>query len=242
MLYKKGPIPLYFQIYLRIKQEITTGDRPPGSPIPTLKELVEQTGISQGMIRKAFELLEMEGLIFKKPRTGTFVRESTKQVLWVPASSLMEIRERLLFDKVIHLSDGWEDAPNRVIDIFKTQDNVLKDGCIFKSHFLLISKEDDRRRNLSNLFVPLWRYNEVSLEGLRESPLKTVVNDRKIIKIRQIIRPWFCDSIASEHLKLPEGTPIFHRTLISFLADGRLLGVLEQLPTVYALERDIDIM
>jgi GntR family transcriptional regulator len=241
MRYIKGPIPLYFQLYLKLKQEITMGDRLPGSRIPSIQELNQESGISHGMVRKALDLLEMEGLIVKKARIGTIVQDSPRRVLWIPTSSLQDIRDRFFVENVLPISADWVDTPNRVLAVLTNRENVLKNNRIYKLHFLLVSKEDDRRRNLSDLFLPAWRYDEVSPDDLRREPIITVSNNLNIVKMRQIVRPWFCDSYASQHLLIPEGTPIFHRTLIPYLADGRPLAVFEQLATVYAFERDIDI-
>lgn len=241
MPYTKGPIPLYFQFYLKLKRKIITGDLTPGAAIPTLQDLVEQTGISHGMIRKALELLENEGLIARKPRIGTVVRESGKQILWVPSSSLTVIRQQLLVETSQFISAEWVEPPNRAMKFFVGQEDVLRDGRIYKLHFLLIWKEDSRRRNLSTLFVPYWRYKQLKLADLKKKPLRTVVNNQNIVKIKQIIQPWFCDSYASDHIKMPEGTPIFHRTLVPYLKGETAFAVLEQLTTVSALERDIDI-
>jgi GntR family transcriptional regulator len=226
---------------LQLKQEITIGDRPPGSTLPSIDELNKQTDISHGMIRKAMGMLEEEGLVFRKTRVGTIVKESPNRILWVPSSSIKEIRDRMMSDKVVPLSAGWVDVPNHVYIVFQNHESAFKKKQIYQLHFLLIAKEDERRRNLTTLFVPAWRYKEVEKTKMHKLPINTVVNDLNLVKIKQIIRPWFCDSEASKHLAIPEGTPIFHRTLIAFLADGRPLGMLEQMATVYALERDIDI-
>lgn len=241
MIYSRGNIPLYFQLYLQLKQEIMIGDRPPGSGIPSIDELNRQTDISHGMIRKAMGMLEKDGLISRKTRVGTIVKESPNRTLWVPSSSINEIRDRMIYDKVISLSAGWVDVPNHVNTVFQNLEGVLKKNQIYQLHFLLISKEDERRRNLSTLFVPAWRYKEVSNTNLHKGPINCVVSNLKIVKIKQILRPWFCDIETSRHLEVPQGSPIFHRTLIAYLAEGKPLAMLEQLATVYAFERDINV-
>jgi len=237
--YKKGHIPLYFQFYLQLKQEIVSGDRPPGFPLPTLNELAAQTGISHGMIRRALELLEMEALIQKRPRTGTIVRESAQKALWVPSSSMTEIRERLMRGKIRVLLNGFMDPPNRVMAHFDARETVLRNGRIYLSHFLLISSEDERRKDLVNLFVPHWRYRQVSAEKLRSAPLLTVAADIELTEIRQITRPWFCDHYASGYLQIPDGTPILHRTIIAYLPDEKPLAVLELLTNINAMESSV---
>ena len=240
MPYAKGPFPLYFQFYLNLKRKIITGDLLPGTTIPTLYDLAEQTGISHGMIRKALAMLEKEGLIVRKPRLGTVVRESGKQNLWVPSSSLTIMQQQLLVEKTQFITAEWIEPPNRFMKFFGDQEDVLMDGRIYKLHFLLIWKEDQRRRNLSTIFIPHWRYKQLSLADLKRAPIRTVIDNLNIIKIKQIIHPWICDGYASDYLQLPVGTPIFHRTLIPYLEETAF-AVLEQLTTVSALERDISV-
>jgi DNA-binding GntR family transcriptional regulator len=241
MMFKKGNIPLYFQFYLHLKQEIVSGDRPPGSPISTLNELADQTGISHGMIRKALELLEKEELIVKNPRRGTFVRESNQKALWVPTASLSEIREELIGKKVVSLSGGFIDPPNRVLAHFGHSESILKDGRMYRSHFILISRDDERRKHLAYLFIPFWRYNDVSLKEIKRSPIITVASGSKIKNIKQVTRPWFCDHYSSEHLRIPNGTPILHRTIVPYLSNGETLCVLEMVTNINAMEREITI-
>lgn len=241
MKFSKGHIPLYFQIYLQFKQDIIMGEYPPGSPLPGLYELNASTGVSHGMIRKALELLENEGLIVRKQRLGTFVNKNVDQLMWVPTSSIDQVIERLGNERAFPISEKWVHPPNRIKALFKHEKDAFKEGRIFKSHFLLIEKSDEKRRVLTDLFLPLWRYNQVSPKKLKKTPLKTTMNDLTLVGFKQIIRPWFCSHEASQYLDLPEGTPIFHRTLIAFRSKSKPLGVLEQLTTVYALERYIEI-
>lgn len=239
MIFKKGNIPLYFQFYLMLKQEIIAGDRPPGSAIATLNELAEQTGISHGMIRKALDLLENEGLIVKNPRRGTFVREGGGKAAWVPTTSLSEIREQLLNSHIMPLSDGPVEPPNRVMAHFEGNDDVLDQGRIHRSHFLLRSGTDERRKDLVDLYIPHWRCRDVAPEELKKNPILTMAADMQIARIRQIARPWFCDHYTSGHLRIPDGTPILHRTIVVCLGSGATLAVLELLTNINALEREI---
>ena len=239
MGFKKGNIPLYFQFYLQLKQEIISGDRPPGSPIPTLNELAEQTGISHGMIRKALELLEMEGLVSKKTRTGTVVRESPQKALWVPSASIADVRRRMMLGIIRFLFDDFVDPPNRVMKHFNSREDLLKDGKIYQVHFLLTSSKDERRKDIGNLFVPFWRYNQVSVAQLREAPLLTIARGIEMARIKQTTRPWFCDHYSSGLLQIPDGTPIFHRTLVAYMPNDEPLGVLELLTNINAMEREV---
>lgn len=241
MSFSKGNIPLYFQVYLKFKQDIIMGVYPPGSTLPGLHELYAKTGVSQGMIRKAMELLESEGLITKKQRLGTIVNDNVDQIMWVPTSSIDEVRSRLVEEDARPISEEWVSLPDRVKKILDDNQDTNEQQLIYKSHFLMVDKSNNKRRALTDLYLPFWRYQQVSPDDLKQMPLKTLANKLSIKEIKQIVRPWFCTSYASQYLRLPEGTPIFHRTWIPLLEGEKPLCYFEQLTTVYALERTIKI-
>lgn len=62
-------------VVVAIKSTIKEGNYPPGSQIPTEKELVTKLQVSRTTIREAMRMLEEEGLIIRKQGLGTFVSE-----------------------------------------------------------------------------------------------------------------------------------------------------------------------
>jgi DNA-binding GntR family transcriptional regulator len=62
--------------YRRIKDNILDSTYPPGASL-TPDELSQEFGISRTPIREAFLKLAQEGLIYTRPRVGTFVTEIT---------------------------------------------------------------------------------------------------------------------------------------------------------------------
>ncbi|NMB45054.1 MAG: GntR family transcriptional regulator [Firmicutes bacterium] len=75
--------PLYAQIREAIKYEIVTGRYKPGEQLPTEKELVELLSVSTITVKRAIDDLVGEGLLYRRPRHGTFVtsyRERTRIV------------------------------------------------------------------------------------------------------------------------------------------------------------------
>lgn len=75
MLDKGSPIPLYYQIADRIREEILTGALPPGSQLPSERELTQRMGVSRMTTRQAVAYLVREGLLDVRPGVGTFVTE-----------------------------------------------------------------------------------------------------------------------------------------------------------------------
>ncbi len=74
--FREGNIPLYFQFYLMIRNNILLGEIEPGTRIPTIDELNRIFQVSHATIRKALALLEKNRLIIKKRGTGIMVREN----------------------------------------------------------------------------------------------------------------------------------------------------------------------
>lgn len=72
-LNKQIPVPLYFQLEQLLRDEIETGAYPPGSLIPTEKELIEHFGVSRTTVRQAIHDLVQEGLLYRTKSKGTFV-------------------------------------------------------------------------------------------------------------------------------------------------------------------------
>jgi GntR family transcriptional regulator len=64
--------PRYLRIYSDLRQRITSGQWPPGSPLPSQRELADEFGVSIMTLRQAVQLLTDEGLIDTRHGSGTF--------------------------------------------------------------------------------------------------------------------------------------------------------------------------
>ena len=74
-----GPIspavsgPLYQQIVSGFKREIGEGRMPGNTPLPSFRLLAEQLLVSIITVRRSYEELEREGIIYRRQGLGTFV-------------------------------------------------------------------------------------------------------------------------------------------------------------------------
>jgi GntR family transcriptional regulator len=68
-------MPPYQRIAATLRQQIESGDLPPGAMLPSLTRLAQEEGVAKGTIVKAFAVLRGEGLIYTVQGWGTFVRE-----------------------------------------------------------------------------------------------------------------------------------------------------------------------
>lgn len=74
-LNKSSEIPLYEQIYMHIRQDITEGKLTVGQKLPSKRKLGAFLEVSQTTIELAYEQLMAEGYIRSKPRSGFYVED-----------------------------------------------------------------------------------------------------------------------------------------------------------------------
>lgn len=72
-LNREMPIPLYYQVFQILQNEILRGSSKPGDLFGTEQELQEKFNVSRATIRKALEQLEAEDLIFRVTGKGIFI-------------------------------------------------------------------------------------------------------------------------------------------------------------------------
>ena len=65
--------PLYRKIANSIRLEILEGRLKPGDQLPTIRELTEQWGCTQGTVQRAYQELAREGLVTSRSGLGTRV-------------------------------------------------------------------------------------------------------------------------------------------------------------------------
>ncbi|OIQ09371.1 HTH-type transcriptional repressor YtrA [Moorella thermoacetica] len=69
----RNPVPLYQQIVEQIRAKILAGELPPGSQLPSIRELAKELTTSMITTKRAYLELEKEGLLITRPGLGTFV-------------------------------------------------------------------------------------------------------------------------------------------------------------------------
>ena len=74
-----APGPLYRQIVEAVKREVASDRLPSGSPLPSFRVLAEELLVSLITVKRAYEELEREGIIYRHQGLGTFVAEKGSQ-------------------------------------------------------------------------------------------------------------------------------------------------------------------
>ena len=70
--------PVYLQIGEYIRNAVITNSYPPGSRIPTVRELATELKVNPNTVQRAYRELEAEGYIYSVPGKGSFVSPDCK--------------------------------------------------------------------------------------------------------------------------------------------------------------------
>ena len=74
----RDPRPIYEQIQSELRRLILTGSLPPGSRLPSVRELAGQLAINPNTIQRAYRELESDGYILSVAGKGSFVAQVDK--------------------------------------------------------------------------------------------------------------------------------------------------------------------
>lgn len=77
-------MPLYQQIYLRLRNAITDGLISPGQRIPAARALAKELGLARGTIESAYSLLASEGYVQARGQAGTVVMPGLEHIGGTP--------------------------------------------------------------------------------------------------------------------------------------------------------------
>lgn len=71
----KSPVPPFEQIRVQIATMIQARVLPPGTRLPTIRQLAADLGLAGGTVARAYRELEASGAIITSGRRGTFVMQ-----------------------------------------------------------------------------------------------------------------------------------------------------------------------
>lgn len=72
--------PIYSQIMERITLDIISGIYPPGTKLPSVRDLAQEAGVNPNTMQKALSELERTGLIFSQRTSGRFTTEDLAMI------------------------------------------------------------------------------------------------------------------------------------------------------------------
>ena len=72
--------PIYLQIVSTLKGNIASGAYPPGSRLPSVRDLAMEAGVNPNTMQRAFAELEREGLVLTQRTAGRTVTEDAVRI------------------------------------------------------------------------------------------------------------------------------------------------------------------
>ena len=239
----EGHIPLYFQFYLRIKNDILLQEIPPGSKIPSLRELTEIYGVSLITARKTMDLLERDGLIVRRRGQGTFVKTDIGKLIRGLRPLKDEIKSLNIHDPLDFqpINEGWTEPPIRIQRIFSKRADTLIKGRIYNIRRIMAPKRSPHRKRLNNTFIPAWVVKQLNKKEFKKKPVIQVVCESNLwlsINVTETIRPWICNTEESGLLGIHEGTSVFWLSFEFFSQTGDVLFYTESITNINTLIRE----
>jgi len=83
--------PVYEQIARQIRECVVSGELPPGTPLPTVRILASDLGVNLNTVARAYWLLEEEGFVRIRDRSGAEVLAPARK----PAADRESLRQEL---------------------------------------------------------------------------------------------------------------------------------------------------
>jgi DNA-binding FadR family transcriptional regulator len=109
----------------RLRELILDERLPEGTPLPTERELVAQSGLSRGSVREALRVLETEGLIATRAgrNGGSAIRRPTRES--ISRSFELFLRSHgVRFDALIEARESVEPAAARLAALHRTEEDL----------------------------------------------------------------------------------------------------------------------
>lgn len=116
---KLSQIPVYEQIIEGIERNILLGVYPPGSLLPSLRELSVTIGINPNTIQKSYAELTRRGIILPSPGSGCYVAPDALQRLSDEARKKLSTLKELVAE--LHLAGiGLSDVLDTVNEVYRS--------------------------------------------------------------------------------------------------------------------------
>ncbi len=208
------PTPLYQQVYDIWKRKIETGELRPGDKIPTERELCEMHGVSQITVRQAIQMLVYEGLVIRRPRTGTRVAQRKFSQELVKLTSFSEdMRSRGLIPGGRVVSAGEAKVDVAIARILKIDENAP----IVKIERVRLA--EDEPMAIETFRMPAALCPGLLDENLEDKSLYELLRTRYHIDpfwAEQSFEASLCKTREAELLRIRRGAPVLRVERIAY--------------------------
>lgn len=233
-------VPLYHQIFLQLREEITSGERAFGSRLPTEQELTKEYAVSRITARRALEELADHQLVERKRRVGTHVifRSPARPIHGNIEQALESLRNfgRATQVKLLEVDTVSARPPiDEALDL-PTGAELLR---VVRTRWL-----DDEPLGHFVSYIPSDLGKAMTRASLKTTPMLTLLEQAgaKIGAAHQTISATLADAAVSASLQVDIGSPILRVSRTVFDVNERpVQHILAQFrPDRYQIRLDLN--
>ena len=218
MIDKQSPIPIYYQLVEKIKNEIEGGKLKPGDTLPSEREYADVHDISRMTVRQAITKLVNDGYVHRRKGTGTFVNETKiDQPLQGLTSFTEDMRERGFVPGNRMISFEMIEADDYIADKL----DISAGDFVYEIERIRLA--DNQPMALESTWLPCKTISGLSETIIKDSLYNYVENKLglSIGKASQMIESSIANAHEMELLNIKKGSPVLLIERKTFLTDGR---------------------
>jgi DNA-binding transcriptional regulator YhcF (GntR family) len=117
-------VPLMEQIRREIADQAASGLLPPGTRLPTVRQLARDLNLAPGTVAKAYQILEADRVIETRGRRGSFVADRPRRTR--SNRDMLEVAARRYLDEAHRLGASVQVAAAIVSAIASSQQPVMQ--------------------------------------------------------------------------------------------------------------------
>ncbi|MEH7305514.1 GntR family transcriptional regulator [Neobacillus drentensis] len=219
---------LHLKVKDAIIQLINEGEYKPDSQLPTEAEFCEKYGVSRTTVRTALQQLTMEGYVYRKRGSGTFVSaKKVKQILTTTVdhfSSQISMQGKKPSIKVLQL----EVIP---ADEYLSEKLKIQEGEPVNT-LERIRYVNEEPIQFETAYLPWYKTPAIDKHGCENSLYKLLETQFgiKVNKTIETLELFIADQEAAEKLHISVGDPCFALDTFAYLLDG---STIEYSKTIY---------
>lgn len=198
---KNSPVPLYYQLYLLLLNQIKTGELKPGDMLPTEISLVKEHNVSRATVRQAILDLAKNGYVVREKSKGTFVKDYSNNVRYkdrvrgfsavssqgrtIPLTSHVLDQKVIIPAKPIREALGLQEGEKafylKRIRYIRDEANTFVEGWI--PYKLCSGIEDENFTNASLYDILEEKYNIIPHHAVRTFECSCATTEEQILKL-----------------------------------------------------------
>lgn len=215
----------YDLIVQDIKQDISLGTYPAYSRLPSVAQLCQQYEVSKITINKALEVLEQQGLIFRRKGSGTFVKKLEEGTQIRPSKEVSGQMEGFMAE---HTARG--ERVKSIVYTFEVQhpsEYIAKALDISPEDFVYrivrVRIVDDVSQVIEYTYMPIGLIPNLKMKHLEHSIYAYIENtlELRIANAHRVIRAVMPTTLEAERLSITPNEPLLEVEQIGYIDDDR---------------------